>query len=761
MRYAGLIFAAQFLAAAQTVTLTASPSQINISGYASTNSARWQIVNISTNSSEYLRFWAASADSWMMVTSNPAYIRVGEPGSVGLIYVNGSLPAGQHRGSVTVYAPPAAPLVIPVVANLVDAVLSANPAAISVQGAAPAVLSVNVQVTYTLPAVLQAEAASQNGWLTLEKTYFGDSPANLVLRINTTVAPLGMNSGLVTLRANGVTKTVPVVLEVVTATKAMAVWPPRLDLLDGTNAQAPQGLEVRSLTGVAVPFTVEAAMAADWLHAPLGTWSAPARLPFSLDTTRLPTQAATSIMRLVPRDPTQEVLEVPVSFGRSAIGSGVIPQIADGGGFRTQITLVNDNPKEASVRMDLFRLISRTTRATEPWWPVFEGSPGWQQFRIPAFGVVSFETLGLPDQADSGWARVQSSLPVRGFAVYRQRQLSGRDQEASVPMLSERFSRFVLPFDQTGGQAAAMAVANGCGPAAQVSAAAVDDEGRLLGSTSLGSWPSLGHDAFLLSAALPVTAGRRGTVEFIGSPGCIAAVGLRFTSQGAFTSVDPQPPTRAYRLVFPQVADGGGFSTSLVITNLDIVPATVRLQFRGSGGEGAVWSSWDPGVPSTVTIAPSASVTVETSGAPEAATSGWAEATSSQRISGFAVFRRRQSPTELQEATVAGRAVGASRIVVPFDNTNGLVTSMAIVNGLTTAPLAAQVSIRDTAGQVVKSGAMQLGAGGHAAFEVPRRFPETDGKAGSLEISAPGGYLYVLPLRFAPGGAFTSVRVAE
>lgn len=741
-------------------TLSSPTSQLTLSGPAS-NPAHAGPAMISTNTRGVLSYWATTSAAWLTAATPSQTLTAVSPGSVMVSYVGGSLPGGTHRGSVTIHAPPAAPLTIPVEATLTGTPLSADPVSVSLRAASQAVLTTTLRVNFPTPGLLNVRTSSPGGWLSADQSVFSSSPATLTLRLNPSLASAGVNSGTVTLSSssNGLTLQVPVTLEVVQAVSALSAWPPRLEFLQGSSTWGAQSVKIRSLLPSPVSFTLEST--ANWLSVPSGSFSAPANLLLEIKPGQIPLQPASTAVRLVPHDPTQLIINIPVSLTPASTGSYVIPQIADGGGFRTCITLVNGSATPASVRMDLFRRASSKTRETEPWWPAFQDGANWGQFTIPAFGGVFFETLGLPETADSGWARIQSSAALQGFAVYRQRQPSGIDQEASVPLLSERQPRFLLPFDQTAGQSSAIAIANVCDPAASILASVNDDTGTPIASSDLGTWPSMGHDAFVLSSALPATAGRRGTVEFSASQGCVAPVGLRFTPQGAFTSVDPQPPSAAQSLVFPQLAAGGGFSTSLVLTNHDTQPAPISLQFRSSGGEGSPSAAWDLGLPSSILVLPGSSITLDSSSQPATPVSGWARAVSMRRISGFAVFRRKLSDVELQEATVAGKSAASSRSVVPFDNTGGLVTSMAAVNESTAQPLSITVVVRDPDGQAIAQGTLQLAAGGHMAFELPQRFPETAARKGTVEFTAATSSLHVLPLRFAPGGAFTSIRAAD
>ncbi|WP_321476642.1 hypothetical protein [uncultured Paludibaculum sp.] len=677
-----------------------------------------------------------------------------------------SLQPGDYSGTITVYSPPALPAVITVTAHITPATFTATPASVSLRTTQPNVLTGSIQVVFDTGVyveTLQMFATSQNGWLALDRRSWAGSPATVSYTVDSTRAMLGVNSGSIMLAVNGLNKTVPVTLEVVEPKKVLTVWPRRIDLLTGAATKSTQGLEVRTTDGSAVPFSVETSTQADWLTVPSGTWTAPTRLPVSLSATTFTSASGSTSLRLVPTDRLLGTMEIPVTRNIGALGTSIIPQIADGGGFRTRLILVNANLQPNHVQVNLYRKSSGASRETEAWFPAFAKGAVWNQFDIPAMGMVELETLGLPTAAESGWARIQSSLPVGGYAIYRQKQGESTEQEASVPLLRERVARFTLPFDQTSGQAAAMALVNSCGAAAKVTVATVDELGTPTAPTELGSWPGFGHDAFTLSNVIPATWGRRGTAEFVSDGGCVSAIGLRFTPQGAFTSVDPQPPVpdNSLKLVFPQVADGGGFTTSLVLTNQDLQPAHVQLRFRRGGSADGSTTAWTPDLPQSLTIPVGASVAVQTPGWGDTAISGWAEASSGQRVSGFAVFRRATTTLDRQEATVAGRGNAVSHSIIPFDNTDGFVSSMAVVNSSASSPLSITVVIRNPAGTVVQTEALQLPANGHSAFATPARFPVTEGISGSLEFVASNGSMQVLPLRFTPSGAFTTVRAIE
>jgi hypothetical protein len=110
-------------------------------------------------------------------------------------------------------------------------------------------------------------------------------------------------------------------------------------------------------------------------------------------------------------------------------------------------------------------------------------------------------------------------------------------QEAVVPLESRSPSSFVLYYDQTGGFATGVAVANVVGQSASVAVTVRDDTGTAIGSETL-PFSSYGHIAYLLTDHYPATAQGRGTIEFKTPPGGqIATLGLRAGLAGTLSTI--------------------------------------------------------------------------------------------------------------------------------------------------------------------------------------------------------------------------------
>jgi hypothetical protein len=362
---------------------------------------------------------------------------------------------------------------------------------------------------------------------------------------------------------------------------------------------------------------------------------------------------------------------------------------------------------------------------------------------------------------------VGNSKGVSGLAVFRQLQPDGRIQEAAVPINSVPMQRNLLPYDNTNGFVTSMAIANlSATEVARVRVAFRDPLGRLLRVDKLKDIPARGHFAFELAKEFPSVAGLRGTADFWILEGQISVLGLRFSPTGAFTSFEAQTLNRRVfgRRSIPQVADGGEFRTAITLVNNEATAANVRLRFWQDDVTAGATRPWTVAFttgenPDNLTIAPGTSITLETNGASPTVRAGWAEVVTDQWVTGFAVFRQSVPGKSAQEAAVPVNTATPLRYFMPFDNTGGFTTSIALANLSDSTAAQVNFTFRDGQGlRLLQVALPELPVQGHRAFRVIDLWPEMDGKRGTLEISSLSGEVTALGLRFSSGGAFTSFK---
>jgi hypothetical protein len=154
---------------------------------------------------------------------------------------------------------------------------------------------------------------------------------------------------------------------------------------------------------------------------------------------------------------------------------------------------------------------------------------------ITAGGTLVVLTQGNNTGASLvGSAQLTDTGNVSGFAIFR---YNPTGQEAIVPLETRNASAYVLAFDNTGGLATGVALANVSNQAANVPVVLRDAAMATLGTAAI-NLAAHGHTSFILANSYASVAGKRGTVEFDTPAGAqISALGLRATPTGAVTTI--------------------------------------------------------------------------------------------------------------------------------------------------------------------------------------------------------------------------------
>ena len=213
------------------------------------------------------------------------------------------------------------------------------------------------------------------------------------------------------------------------------------------------------------------------------------------------------------------------------LGDAVITHVANGGGWKTTITVVNLSLSKAS----LFVLYFYGDDGLPIFFPfVGLGRQAYLMGTLAPAGSAIFKTDGT-GTANQGWGYFdfETSGNVSGFAVFS----NTNGNEAAVPFESDRTNKQLLSFDNTSGFGMGVALVNSSSVSAMtITATFYDENGIQLGTDSFLMSP-LNHSAFIFSSRWPFTANRRGTVFLEPDNIGLAILGLRFTPAGAFTSV--------------------------------------------------------------------------------------------------------------------------------------------------------------------------------------------------------------------------------
>jgi hypothetical protein len=204
------------------------------------------------------------------------------------------------------------------------------------------------------------------------------------------------------------------------------------------------------------------------------------------------------------------------------------------------------------------------------------------------------------------------------------------------------------------------------------------------------------------------------------------------------------------------IANGGGWKSTIVVLNTDTVPASITLRFWGDGGNPWKIPLVGDGATAELTamIPVGGSRTIQTDGLATDVTVGWAELISSNSVGGTAIFGLQIAGQPDSEAAVPITSGADRRFLLPFDNSPGFATGIAVANPSASASATVSVVFRDPSGNLTGIGdPIVLPPHGHKALVLPA----SSGLQGVAEFTSPNVDVVGLGIR-AHGRAFTSVE---
>ena len=547
-----------------------------------------------------------------------------------------------------------------------------------------------------------------------------------------------------------------------------------------TSPPTPPPTQTFPLTSTSpVAFTVAASIASGpsgWLTVTPVQGTTPATITVSVSALPVGTYAGSiTIASTDPNNPLSSTFPVTYvvapSSGFASLGS--MAQLAFAGNWTTTFTLVNTGttPIQASLNffdnngnplpVPLAFPQSGTTAGSAASTAAVTVNPGAGQL---------VQTAGLASEPTQvGWTQLLANGNLGGFAVFQQTN-GASAQEAVVPLESLDPTAFFIWFDNTGGNATGIALANTVAQAATVPVVIRADTGAVLQSTTV-QLPANGHTSFDLASTYALASGIRGTVEFeTPAGGQISVLGIEFSPTGAFSTI-PALAAGTNPSTFgsmAQLAFAGGWTTTFTLVNTGTTGAAeATLNFYGNNGDPLPVPLVFPetgasgGSPAATTelpvINPGAAQLVQTAGLASQPTEvGWTNLLGEGNLGGFAVFQQ-VNGASIQEAVVPLETLNAAGFVIWFDNTGGDATGIALANVATQAA-SIPVVIRDDTGAILQSTTIPLAILGHTSFDLASTYALTSGIRGTVEFDTPaGGQISVLGIEFSPTGAFSTI----
>jgi len=259
-----------------------------------------------------------------------------------------------------------------------------------------------------------------------------------------------------------------------------------------------------------------------------------------------------------------------------------------------------------------------------------------------------------------------------------------------------------------------------------------------------------------------------GTGQFTGATGTFASVSGSGVATGLTTSAIQVSGSGTINIsgstsgggggtrTLAHAADGNNFKTTIILTNTDTNQATYTLRFNDNNGNVPLLRFELEAGALTGTIPAGKSVTIRTAGIGAQTVQGWAELSAPATVSGTVIYSQ-PDPPRVQEGTTNIATAGSQHFFMPFDNTNGAVTSAAITNSGANAANNVMVTLRYSSGlsETVPWGS-PIAARSHTGFQLNNQFPHSSGQSGVAEFVSDQP-LYTVVFRFNSTGAFTAL----
>jgi hypothetical protein len=179
------------------------------------------------------------------------------------------------------------------------------------------------------------------------------------------------------------------------------------------------------------------------------------------------------------------------------------------------------------------------------------------------------------------------------------------------------------------------------------------------------------------------------------------------------------------------------------------VPVTFTFHFWDDSGKALAFPilNGTAGV-LTKTLSPGSSFFAQSPGTSSTLQQGWAEVSANGLIAVTGTFQLNAAGTRGSQASVVGTQSG-NNIFMPFDNTQGSSSAVAIANTNATQTLTVAMTFLSDTG--VQSGtSVVLPPKSHMAFVLPATYPVLANSRGSVNFTATSPDIAVTGLRFAP-----------
>ncbi len=245
--------------------------------------------------------------------------------------------------------------------------------------------------------------------------------------------------------------------------------------------------------------------------------------------------------------------QLTVGSGGTLTRTGVIAQVAAGGGWATSIYLVNTSQSAIESATVTFRddngnPLSFALNSTQQGYAQSITASSQTFIMNPVTTIVLTTTAAASAPLQEGWADIFTTGGITTFGIFQQTLPNGVVAEGTSAQQGSFSTSVVLPFNNTNGNTTTAALVSLANQPITITATIWDLNGNQLATPqTINSVPTLGRPApFSVPTLFPVTAGQAGIVLFQNSSTMdpITGIGFSFGSLlgGSFTSVPMLPP---------------------------------------------------------------------------------------------------------------------------------------------------------------------------------------------------------------------------
>ena len=271
----------------------------------------------------------------------------------------------------------------------------------------------------------------------------------------------------------------------------------------------------------------------------------------------------------------------------------VLPHLADGGGWRSSLLVTNVSEAASPCTLQLYGLGVDRFEDYSADGVTAEGSMA--TFELPASGGYLVWPTRNESALASGYATLDCVNPVAAQVVFAWIGSAGTPTGMATVFSSQTATVFQIPV-LTPAATLALAIANDTNAEASCRIVLEDYQRTNLGEATL-SVPAKSNRAQMLNDAIAIPGTFFGGTATVSCNQPVATIGLHFELRdGTIITFSTLPPARvdptmpssdetAKRFhVLPHIADGGGWRSSLLVTNVSPSASPCTLQLYGGLG---------------------------------------------------------------------------------------------------------------------------------------------------------------------------------